>query len=179
MHLTDKEFIERFKKKEQKAFSEIIEAYSDRLYGIVYRMTGSRDDSLDILQNTFINAYKHADSFKEESSLYTYLAAIAINETRQHFRKEKKHIYLDLDYIDEERDIPTHTDSRPSSDVIQKLTKAIENLPDIYREVIVLKDIDGSSIEEISNMLNLSRSGIKVRLHRGRLLLKRMLKNEK
>jgi len=179
MHLIDKELIEKFKNQDKEAFSEIVEEYSERLYNIIYKMVLNRDDSLDILQNTFLKAFKAAPKFKGESSLYTYLAAIALNEARERFRKEKRFLFFDLDIIDEEKNIPDINEEKEKESVRERVNSALKKLPESFREVLVLKDVDGLSLKEISEIANLSEGGVKTRLHRARMLLKRMLNEGK
>ena len=179
MHLIDKELIEKFKKKDKEAFSEIVEEYSDRLYNLIYKMVLNRDDSMDILQNTFLKTYKSADKFKGESSIYTYLAAIALNEARERFRKEKRFLFFDLDIIDEEKQIPDISDEKEKENAGERINFALAKLPESFREVLVMKDIDGLSLKEISDITGLSEGGVKARLHRARMLLKRMFNEGK
>jgi len=178
MHLIDKELIEKFKSKDKKTFSEIVEKYSDRLYNLIYKMVLNRDDSLDILQNTFLKAFKSAERFKGKSSIYTYLAAIALNEAREKFRKEKRFLFFDLEIIDEERQIPDINYEKEKENVREKINSALKKLPETFREVLVLKDIDELSLKEISKITNISESGVKSRLNRARMLLRRMFNEE-
>ncbi|MDD3803466.1 MAG: sigma-70 family RNA polymerase sigma factor [bacterium] len=175
MHLNSKEFIESFRKQEKEVFAQIVEEYSDRLYNLIYKMVLNRDDAKDILQNSFLKAYNAAPAFKGESSLYTYIAAIALNEARERFRKEKRHLFLDLDIIDSERQIPDVNEERERESVKKRVNNALSKLPETFREVLVMKDVDGLSLKEISEITKITEGGVKARLHRARMLFKRML----
>lgn len=179
MHLNNKEFIEKFKSRDRETFSRIVEEYSDRLYNLIYKMVLNRDDAKDILQNAFLKAYKAAPSFKGESAVYTYLASIALNEARERFRKERKYIFFDLDIIDSEKEIPDISLEKEKETMKERVNVALGRLPETFREVLVLKDVDGLTLKEIAEMTHITEGGVKARLHRARMLLKRMLENEK
>lgn len=175
MHLNNKEHMKRLKKE----FSDTVEKYSDRIYSIIVRMIDNRDDIMDIMQNTFLKTYRNLDRFREESSLYTYMVSVAINETRQHIRKRSKDIFVDVN-----EDILTDY-SHPSVEetVIRAMNRdmlnsALQELPHKYREAIILKDIEGMSMKDISTVLNISIGAVKTHLHRGRLLLKELMENK-
>lgn len=176
MDLIDKELIEKFKKGDTKAFSEIFKLYSDRIYNNVIKLGLNHDDALDIVQTTFYKLFKNHKQFKGESSLLTYVISISLNEVRKRYRSEKK--YVDL----ENEEIFSDEEKRDEEKRVKRLkeivNKGLKKLPFKYREVIVLKDIDGLSIEEIKNMLKISESSVKTRLHRARKMLKEIIKDE-
>ncbi|MGE3062580.1 MAG: RNA polymerase sigma factor [bacterium] len=178
MHLNSKEFIEKFRNRDKEAFSLLVEEYSERLYNLIYKMVLNRDDAKDILQNTFLKAYNAAPSFKGESALYTYIAAIALNEARERFRREKRFLFFDLDIIDSEKNIPDISEEKEKETVRERVNAVLSKLPETFREVLVLKDVDGLSLKEISEITKITEGGVKARLHRARMLFKRMLGDE-
>ena len=176
MHLNNKEH----KNTLHYQLSEIVETYSDRIYSIIVRMIDNHDDILDIMQNTFLKTYDNLKNFRQESSLYTYMVRIAINETRQHIRKNRKsNLFLEvkedllMDYSH-----PSVEEQTIRAENVNNLHIALSELPDKYREIVVLKDIEGLSMKEISDALNITIQSVKTRLHRGRLLLKELMENK-
>lgn len=176
MDLIDKELIEDFKKGDTKAFSEIFKLYSDKIYNNVLKLGLNHDDALDIVQTTFYKLFKNHRQFKGESSLLTYIISISLNEVRKRYRNEKRYVDLENEEIfsDEEK-IDEEKRVRRLKEVVNK---GLKKLPYKYREVIVLKDIDGLSIQEIKKMLRISESTVKTRLHRARKILKDLIKDE-
>ncbi|MEO0234500.1 MAG: RNA polymerase sigma factor [candidate division WOR-3 bacterium] len=176
MDLIDKELIENFKKGDTKAFSEIFKLYSDKIYNNVLKLGLNHDDALDIVQTTFYKLFKNHRQFKGESSLLTYIISISLNEVRKRYRNEKRYVDLENEEIfsDEEK-INEEKRVRRLKEVVNK---GLKKLPYKYREVIVLKDIDGLSIQEIKKMLRISESTVKTRLHRARKILKDLIKDE-
>lgn len=160
-------------------FSDTVEKYSDRIYSIILRMIDNRDDIMDIMQNTFLKTYKNLHRFREESSLYTYMVSVAVNETRQHIRNKRKALFMDVkdelltDYSHPSVDEPLIHSRRADA-----LNDALQELPQKYREAVVLKDIEEMPMKDIAGILNISVGAVKTRLHRGRLLLKELMENK-
>lgn len=160
--------------------SDIIEKHSDKLYSIVYRMIDNHDDIMDILQETFYKTYKSIDNFHGNSSLFTYMVSIAINETRQYIRKKKKALFADINIDDEvllSSRYPSIEENIIKRNNAEKLNNAIKKLPEKYREIIILKDIEGMKIKEIAEILNITIQTVKTRTHRGRLFLRELMEN--
>lgn len=166
------------KDKLEKEFSETVKKYSDRIYSILYRITDRHEDILDIMQTAFYKAYRSLDNFRGESSMYTYLVSIAVNEARRHMKKHPS-LFVELDeetgrYHSEDEQI----ERLHSKSVKEKLNDAVEKLPSAYREMIVLRDFEQLSTKETAEITGLSENGVKTRLRRARLLLKELLEDE-
>ncbi len=176
MDLIDKELIGKFKKGDRKAFSEIFKLYSDNVYNNAIKLGLNHDDALDIVQTTFYKLFKKHYQFKGDSSLLTYIISISLNEIRRKYRKEK--IYVDLE---DEMDF-SDEDEKRDKDRVERLkeivNRGLKKIPLKYREVVILKDIDGLSIKEISKLLKISEGSVKTRVRRARLMLKDVLKDE-
>jgi len=179
MHLTDKEFIERFKNKDKDTFSEIVNNYGDAVYASVFRIVGNKDDAQDIVQNTFLKAFTKSETFRGESSILTFLTSIAINETNMFLRKRKHLLYVDIDSLTNHPHIPASDISTEKKDVKKIFSDAMDKLPFQYREIIVLRDMDGMDTKEVSEILGISQSAVKTKLHRARTLLKTLIKDKK
>jgi RNA polymerase sigma factor (sigma-70 family) len=149
-----------------KGFRLVVEKYSSRLYWHIRRLVILHEDADDVLQNTFINAWKSIGNFRNESSLYTWLYTIATNESLALINKRKKNAAISID------DLGSHfTNSLEGStwfdgDEAQvKLQNAILQLPDKQRIVFNLKYYDEMPYEEMSRVLNTSEGALKASYH--------------
>jgi len=176
MDLIDKELIGKFKKGDRKAFSEIFKLYSDNVYNNAIKLGLNHDDALDIVQTTFYKLFKKHYQFKGDSSLLTYIISISLNEIRRKYRKEK--IYVDLEDEMDFSDEDEKRDKDRAERLKEIVNRGLKKIPLKYREVVILKDIDGLSIKEISKLLKISEGSVKTRVRRARLMLKDVLKDE-
>lgn len=184
--LTDIELVKRTQQGNTSAFEELVRRYERKIYNLVYRMLGNEEDAKDALQDTFIRAYRFIKNFKGKSSFYTWLYRIATNVclTRLKNRKinEPAGFSLDEPIIDEsemQRELPDYKESPEHLYHRQQLQKALQDaineLPSDYRSVVILRDLQGLSNQEVSKALNLSVAAVKSRLHRGRVFLRNRL----
>lgn len=179
MHLNSRREQEKFNQSDHDLFNHIVDKYSDKLYSIVYRITNNRDNVLDILQNTFYKAYKNAEHFRGDSSIYTYLVSIAVNEARQYLRKEKPHLFMPIEEnLIRKRHYTTADERIIRKDRRALLEDALSKLPEKYREVIILRDIEEFSIKETAEIINENESTVKTRTRRGRFLLRDLLESK-
>jgi len=175
-------------------FTDLFEQNKEKIFQLAYRFLGNKVDAEDVTQEVFIRAYKNYNDFRNESEIYSWLYRIAINLCKEKIRykqRQKKHTGGELVSIDHkiedengenmEQQFVDRTDRRPIDDLILKETqenirKEIERLPQKYAEVIILKELENMSYEEISKLLNISIDVIGVRLIRARSMLKTKLK---
>ena len=165
------------------AFHDLVEAYSSRIYNLALKMLGNPDLAEDILQETFVNAYRAIDRFEGRSHISTWLYRIAHNAVLMRLRQEKG--IPDLRSLEDELDVdtlptPTPWDESPErrllqSELLDKMNEALTALSDALREVFVLRDIDGLSTAETAEVLSISETAVKSRLHRARLVLRQEL----
>jgi RNA polymerase sigma-70 factor (ECF subfamily) len=166
-------------------FSRLVEAYSGKLYRLALKMLGNQQDAEDILQETFIKAFRHLNSFDGRSNLSTWLYRIATNEALMKLRKKKP----DTVSIDE----PVETmegeqeplqivdwcclpeDELTSAEVRRYIDTAVERLPESLRVVFLLRDIENLSTFETAQALSLSEEAVKTRLSRARMRLREEL----
>jgi len=166
-------------------FARLVDAYSSPIYRLGLRMLGNPQDAEDILQNTFLNVLTHISEFEGRSSLATWLYRIAANEALMLIRKKKPEVNLDdAESADEAEDLlPTQFvdwSALPETQLLsgegkQTLDQAIQALPESMRLVFLLRDVEGLSIRETAEALNLTETNVKTRLLRARLFLREQL----
>ncbi|HXF42197.1 MAG TPA: sigma-70 family RNA polymerase sigma factor [Pyrinomonadaceae bacterium] len=184
------QFIERLRDQESEALDILINRYSADLYALLFRLVGNQYEAEDLLQETLISAVRGIKSFRGESSLKTWLTRIAINHSRSRLRKIKRQILstaLSLTAFPENdgQSIADRIEAagENAEDALLRqeretaVLKALEKLPDIYREAVVLCDIEGLSYEEIAITLEINLGTVKSRISRGREELRRQLKD--
>lgn len=185
---TETEFIEKLKAGDADAFDTLANRYAADIYGLLYRLTQDAEEASDLTQETFLSALKAISKFRGEADLKTWLFRIAINESRNRFRWWKRRrrdatISLDVTIGDSETPLSdTFSSNAPSPEekALQGereklLRSALSELPDIFREAVVLCDIEGLTYEEIATTLEVNLGTVKSRIARGRDELRRKL----
>jgi RNA polymerase sigma-70 factor (ECF subfamily) len=160
---------------ERDKFSILVERYKSMAYSVAYRMTGDQDAANDMAQESFLSAYTGLKHFQYSSKFSTWLYQIVMNKCRDYLRAGKNKV--SVDEIAELRADPRETpeESASSRQMSGAVRKALGGLPPEYREVIVLKHMEGLDYHEMSQILGASVGALKVRAHRGRELLKDLL----
>lgn len=181
-----KKRIIQVKKGDQNAFAEIVELFKDKVYQLCYRMVGNAHDAEDIAQEAFIRAYVNINSYDINRKFSTWLYRIATNLSIDRLRKRKPDYFLDAE-IEGTEGLTMY--SQISSDELQPdemveslefqewIQQEINELPVMYRSVIVLKYIEELSLKEIGEILDLPIGTVKTRIHRGREALRKRLRN--
>jgi len=156
------------------------------VYLSILTMLRNDQEAEDAAQEVMINAFRHLKSFRGDAKFSTWLVTIAMNEARQRLRKAKAAQFESLDEGKEDREgdftpaVLTDWREIPSEalekkEMRQKLREAVEQLPPIYREVLVLRDLEELNQEETASALGINVTLVKVRLHRARMMLQKML----
>jgi RNA polymerase sigma-70 factor, ECF subfamily len=186
--MDDHALIEGTRTGDELAFQEIVRRYRNLITNFVYRMLNDYDRAVDLAQETFVRVYMNADRYEANYSFSTYIYRIAsnlaISELRQRKRRRMVPIptfFSDRNGEEVEIDLPDSRQVRADDAMIdderrQAVSRAISSLPEKYRTVVVLRDIEGKSYEEISAVLKLSDGTVKSRINRARNLLKEKLK---
>ncbi len=166
-------------------FARLVDEYSSPIYRLGLRMLGNPQDAEDVLQNTFINALTHIQNFEGRSSLATWLYRIASNEALMLIRKKRPEVNLDdVEGGDEAEDLKpaqfVDWSGLPENELLSGegknfLDEAIHTLPESLRLVFLLRDVEGLSIKETADALNLSETNVKTRLLRARVYLREKL----
>ncbi|HEY3282400.1 MAG TPA: sigma-70 family RNA polymerase sigma factor [Armatimonadota bacterium] len=170
------------------SFDELIAKYEKKVFNLILRHINDYDDAADLTQETFINAYRAYGRFRGDSKVYTWLCQIALNACKNRFRQRDRVKPLTGPSLDEpvedergsvSRDFPdlTHAPHQvfEQKELGQQIEAAIAALPLDYRTVVILRDLQGLSYQEIAEAAGLSLETVKTRLHRGRLMLRRRL----
>jgi RNA polymerase sigma-70 factor (ECF subfamily) len=166
-------------------YHELIHPYERSVYVMALSYMKNEADAEDVAQGAFVRAFRKLSSFRAESKFSTWLISITINEARTRLRRQALVRMEPLDQLPDEdkavspallrdwREIPSEAVER--EEVRKLIQQAVETLPDIYRQVFVLRDVEELTIGETSEMLNISIPSVKVRLHRARLMLQKQL----
>ena len=183
------QFIERLKRGDAAAFETLVNERSGEIYGLLYRLTESSEEARDLTQETFLRAFQSIGHFRGESDLRTWIYRIAINQARNRWRwwrRRRRDATVSIDAPapngqpsligtlksdngnDPERETLAHERERA-------LRRALSSLKRVYREAVVLRDIEGFAYEEIAVALEISVGTVKSRLARGRQELRRKL----
>lgn len=167
------------------AFGELVQRYQNKIYRLAKHITQNDEDAEDVLQETFLKAYEHLDTFQGNSKFYTWIVRIAVNESLMKLRKRKGDRVISLDEpVDtgEEmvnREIAVWEDNPEQrysqEEMRQILDEAVESLKPDFRTVFVLRDIEELSTEETAETLGISIPAVKSRLLRARLALREKL----
>lgn len=164
----DKDILKRFRDPSSRnmAFSELVNRYQERLYWHIRRIVIDHDDADDVLQNTFIKAFKNLDRFREDSQLYTWLYRIATNEGISFLKSKRKNIFVSLDDVSYSLYSKLEADPQLSGDAIQlKLQKAILTLPAKQRMVFNMKYYDEMKYEDMAEVTGTSVGALKASYH--------------
>jgi len=167
------ELIGRVRAGDPEAERQLYDAHVDRVYRLAYRMTGDPDRSADCTQDTFIRVFKHLDGFRGEAALSTWITSIAISVIYNGQRKMKRLRERETE-LDEAAAVATSTRAS-DPDLKDCLTSAVDALPDGYRTVFVMHDVEGYTHQEIGSALGIQEGTSKAQLSRARAKLRHAL----
>jgi RNA polymerase sigma-70 factor (ECF subfamily) len=175
---TDEELIARFQDGDTYAFDQLVRRYKDPLLNFIFRFIGDLNESEDIVQDTFYRVYKNKHYYKEVAKFSTWIYTIAGNLAKTELRRRKRRKIFSIhketqtekefELPDPKRDPEEEVDSTITE---KHIHKAISNLPPKFRQVIILRDVQGFSYEEISSIIKVPLGTVKSRVNRARLRL--------
>lgn len=177
---TDQEILEMFRDESSRnnAVHFMIKKYQKRLYWHIRKIIIDHDDTDDVLQNTFIKAWKGMENFKEESKFYTWLYRIATNESISFLRQKKQSNHVSIDTIEDQLSKNLESDSFFKGDEIQlKLQRAILTLPEKQRIVFNMRYYDETPYDQMSEILETSASALRTSYHLAAQKVEEFLKN--
>jgi len=171
--LSEHELIERSRQGEHTAFRELYDSNVDRIYRLTYRMAGDDDLARDFTQEAFVRAYQKLDQFREDASFSTWLHSIAVSVTLNGLRKVQRSRARERTL--DEAPYLTAPATTAEPDMKSRLKEAIDGLPELYRTVFLMHDLEGYSHNEIATTLDVAEGTSKARLSRARAKLRDML----
>ncbi len=171
MERTDPELVSLCLAGHREAFAELVDRHQDAVFNLAYRMTNNHQDAADMAQEAFIRAFQKLYSYKPEYPFKNWVLGICANQTRNRFRSEARRRALETRHVQESDGTPDTPD--PRQDLLEQ---ALQRLPEQARLPLVLKYMDGFSLEEIARTLQLGLSAVKMRLARGREELLRLVR---
>ena len=186
--LTDEQLVDIIKNKTsaEEAFETLVARYTNRAFGLCLRFTRNREDAQEALQETFINVYRKIENFEGNSSFASWLFRVTVNTSLMKLRKKRQNARTQLmnemspdqqarlnEVADQNQRTPDEQRAHKHMQVL--LTQAIEALPKEFKDVFILKDVDGLSSIAVAKVLGISEPAVKSRLHRSRLLLRKKL----
>ncbi len=169
------------------AFDDLVLEYQNRVYHITLKMTGNEEDAFDLSQETFLKAYRSLKSFRGEASFGTWLYRLASNLCIDFLRKKKRRGGAGILSLDEEtgerpRELPDLRYEPQSElerkEVREKVRSGLRRLPEEQRLILVLRDVEGFSYQEIGEILKLEQGTVKSRIYRARARLAALLTEE-
>ncbi|GAB4256418.1 MAG: sigma-70 family RNA polymerase sigma factor [Deferrisomatales bacterium] len=183
--MDESRLLDRARKGDFDAFEELVSRTEGKIYNHLLRLVGNPEDAKELLQETYLSAYRNLGRFKEDAAFSTWAYRIATNHALMRLRRKNPET-VGLDEIP----VPSHEELKrrtisdwavdPKEAVLRKetrllLDRAIAELPPIYRAVVVLRDVEDMSTAETARILGVSEGAVKTRLHRARLYLREAL----
>lgn len=187
MSLRDGRLVRRLKDRDEKAFREMVEEYRDRVFSLTYRMLGSREEAEDLAQEVFITIFKSIDSFRGDSKFSTWLYRVTANHCKNRIKYLARRHDRDRTELTERieaggggslavpRAAPRPDAQLEGAQMEQILQQAIAELDEDQRILVILRDVEDLSYEEICAITELPDGTVKSRLHRARMALRKKL----
>jgi RNA polymerase sigma-70 factor, ECF subfamily len=182
---SDEALVARARAKDFGAFEELLGRYEDKVFRLAFRIVRNETDAKEILQETFVSIWRKLDTFKGDSQFGSWVYRIATNAALMRLRSQRRHPEvstedLPIGYLDNYGQLPPAGENwskRPddqlqSSELRAHIQASVDALPDIYRTVFVIRDVEGLSTEETAELLGISVPTVKTRLHRARIALR-------
>jgi len=175
--IAEQDLVERLKKKQKQAFNHLVSSYQERLFRLAYGITLDREESLEIVQDVFISVFHHIQTFRQESTLATWLRKITLHHCLNWKRKWKRRFRWNHQSLEQENDFEPAEENTDNNDpellfrekqLEDNLMKAIQTLPEKTRLVFVLNALEGLSYDEIAETLHIKRGTVSSRLHLAR-----------
>jgi RNA polymerase sigma-70 factor (ECF subfamily) len=184
--VAEHDLVDRIRAGEEAAFRQLMQRYNQRLYRVARAIVSDDSEAEDVLQESYTRAFAAIDGFRGESGLQTWLTRIVINESRGRLRRRRPRVALDqVERIQESGalvlgfpggQVVESPDSQAArAEVRLLLEQAVDRLPDIFRLVFILREIQECSVEETAELMGVRPETVKTRLHRARRLLREAL----
>lgn len=184
--ISDKQLVADFLAGSVESYEQLMQRYETNVYNLAMRLTRNPEDAEEVLNDVFITVYRKIDSFQGKSAFSSWLYRVTVNSAYMKLRKRKQKQTISLEdlapavraaHLEDDRGCTRRSDEVIMNNELRTvLQKSINKLPDQYRAVFILRDVDGLSNQEVAEVLNLSIPAVKSRLHRSRLMLRRKLR---
>lgn len=181
--MTDEELILSFQNDNMQAYNILVQRYKDQLFNYIYRFLNDSQVSEDMLQETFLRLYKNKHYYKEVAKFSTWIYTIAGNLAKTELRRKKRrNIFSINNYTHDDRDFEIEDDNMTpdreveSDNLTKHIHDAMEKLPEVFKEVLLLRDVQGLEYDEIAEITDTPLGTVKSRINRGRAKLASMLK---
>lgn len=178
--MNERELIARLQKRDEAAFEELIRQYEKKVYTLCFRMCGNSEDAEEAAQDAFLALWRGIDRFRQESSLSTWIYRLATNACIDTLRRRKKQsgsVSLDDEelFVDAVDTSPQPQETVEYREAQKLLQEGLSALPEEYRKVLILREIEGLSYTEIAESASIELGTVKSRISRGRSLLRNFL----
>jgi RNA polymerase sigma-70 factor (ECF subfamily) len=184
---SDRELVRESRRGDKEAFRELVERYQRKILAVAMGMVHNREDALELTQETFVKAYENLERFKGESSFYTWLYRIVVNLGIDFRRRDRRHGTVSLAdrpgggedieaALPEQRLADPYQQTR-SREIGHRMQQAIDELTPDHKAVILLREVEGLSYEDISRVMQCSKGTVMSRLHNARKKLQDKLKD--
>lgn len=176
---SDEQLVASAREGDARSFDELVARHAGRTYGMVARILADRTAAEDVVQETFVRAWRALPSFRGDAQFSTWLYRIAVNEANRYLARETRRELVSYDDVmmkvpDIAADVPRRAES---SEARRQLELLLAELPGNYRAPVVLRDVEGLTNEEAADLLGLDLRNFKSRLHRGRMALRKGLED--
>ena len=183
---TDMELVDRARQGDRSAFRTLVERYQRRVYSVALGMVKNQDDAQDVIQEAFLKAYRHLPNFKGISSFYTWLYRITVNLCLDHLRKRRGGTVEFDERVAREESVkgeellPTPAAGNPLAEVSRKelaeqISRALDSLSEDHRSILILREVEGFSYEELAEILEINKGTVMSRLFHARRNLRKVL----
>jgi RNA polymerase sigma-70 factor (ECF subfamily) len=186
----DLTLVQRVRTGDQRAFKLLVERYQRKVYAIALGMVKDREEAKDITQESFVKVYRYLDHFKGDSSFYTWLYRVTVNNCIDAMRRKgtaRAHDHVELDEeanmdLSEARigALGTRLGTNPQKSALRreladKITAAIQQLPEAHRQILLLREVEGMSYEDLANILKIPKGTVMSRLFHARLKMQKIM----
>lgn len=174
----ERELLTRAREGSQDAFRALVERYTPRVFALVRNLVRNQSEAEDVTQEVFFKVYSKLQTFRADSAFYTWVYRVAVNTATDHLKKKRQDRSLqveDLGRLPVEDPGDTPTEGMGRKDLRSEIRKAMAELPPKFRTILVLRELEGMSYEDISQVLKCSKGTVESRLFRARARLKESL----
>jgi len=173
---SDEELVARARARDFAAFEQLLDRYEDKIFRLAYRFVRNETEAKEVLQDTFLTVWRKLDTFKGDAQFGSWLYRVATNAALMRLRAQRRHPEvstedLPIGYLDNYGQLPPD-DELQSGELRRHIEEAVDKLPEIYRTVFLIRDVEGLSTEEAAEVLQISVPTVKTRLHRARIALR-------